>query len=169
MGLAATQATKSLFQEVEACLRVRTDNACEPAAAAGPAWACAGSLAGQPARGGDEGAGGAGNRAAVPGDCGRAGEGADAGSSAASQAAAAARDEEGGPDQAGGGAVGPGERGRAGGAVGGRGALRLARREWEGLVLRHLAVHTDRLGAREDFALACRWGAPARPAACPAA
>ncbi|KAK9831401.1 hypothetical protein WJX81_001251 [Elliptochloris bilobata] len=48
-----------------------------------------------------------------------------------------------------------GECGRAGVDAAGRSVLTLGRREWEGLVLRHLAVHTDRLVAREDFALAC--------------
>ena len=35
--------------------------------------------------------------------------------------------------------------------------LTLERFEWEALVLRHLSAQTDRLVAREDFALACRW------------
>ncbi len=45
----------------------------------------------------------------------------------------------------------------------GRGVLTLDRGEWEALVLQHLAAHTDRLVARDDFALACRCPAP-RPA-----
>ncbi len=45
----------------------------------------------------------------------------------------------------------------------GRGVLTLERGEWEALVLQHLAAHTDRLVARDDFALACRCPAP-RPA-----
>lgn len=45
----------------------------------------------------------------------------------------------------------------------GRGVLTLERGVWEALVLQHLAAHTDRLVARDDFALACRCPAP-RPA-----
>lgn len=80
------------------------------------------------------------------------------------QAAAPAPTVHGGAGEPGGGAVGARESGRAASCAAGPGALRLTRREWEGLVLRHLAVHTDRLGAREDFALACRFRVPARPA-----
>ena len=205
----AVQATKSFFQEVAVRLRACQGQACQPAAAASPAWACTGPVAGRPAREGWEGAGGPGDRAAAQGGSGRVGVGASAAwaSAAAGQAAAAVRPEQGGAGEAGGWAAGAGkgQRGAAdasgawahpapgqaaapaptvhggagepgGGAVGARegrraksgatgpSALRLTRREWEGLVLRNLAVHTDRLGAREDFALACRCRLPARPA-----
>ena len=107
------------------------------------------------------GAGQAGGRAAGLGT-GRRG-GADATGVCAyrapGQAAAPAQGEHGGAGEPGGGAVGARECRRAGSAAAGPAALRLTRAEWEGLVLRHLAVHTDRLGAREDFALACRCAA----------
>ena len=202
----AAQASKSLFQEVAARLGACQDRACQPAAAASPAWAGASPVAGWPAREGWEEPG---DRGAAQEGSGCVGVGASAAwtSAAAGQAAAAVRPEQGGAGEPGGSAAGAGkgqrgvadvngawapqapgqaaapapwehsgaggpysgaaggrECGRDGAGVAGPGALGLTRCEWESLVLRHLAVHTDRLGAREDFALACRCRKPARPA-----
>ncbi len=150
----AGQATKGLFQAVEERL-ARALERDPPQRPCQPGEAPAGRVAGRACAGADAGA-----RCPPNGACEAAGDGA----------AAPAGDGGARADGAGRGGVCGGRADAAGrggaGSVGvdeaGRGVLTLARAEWEALALRHLAAHTDRLVAREDFALACR-RAGARP------
>jgi len=146
----AGQATKGLFQAVEERL-ARAAERDPPQRPCQAGEAPAGRAAGRACAGADAGA-----RCAPNGAC----EAADDGAAVPAGAGGARADGAGRGGADGARADADGAGGGGAGSVGvdeaGRGVLTLARAEWEALALRHLAAHTDRLVAREDFALACR-------------